>query len=255
MFRAIKRLFIWMGLMAEKATETDAINQAQFRAAILGADTEMEFAILDNGLHVEDGRVKYQWFMLAEPSGRSFFRAVALRELTYLPIETRDDPDMLGKQWAALRGLYNAGADFLYTALGAFRPDRLGVVQFYGAAAEAVTETSAATEALHRMAAVEATLANFPQSRTAAPDLARVDLLMARLRRLPRLLAILGHPDPRMARRGLPTIRRHVFENCNQLHPGSHVLLQGLRAVLAAIAARLRPGIGILAGNKRVAFR
>ena len=126
-----------------------------------------------------------------------------LRELTYLPIETRDDPDMLGKQWAALRGLYNAGADFLYTALGAFRPDRLGVVQFYGAAAEAVTETSAATEALHRMAAVEATLANFPQSRTAAPDLARVDLLMARLRRLPRLLAILGHPDPRLAKKGL----------------------------------------------------
>ena len=30
MFRAIKRLFIWMGLMAEKATETDAINQAVF---------------------------------------------------------------------------------------------------------------------------------------------------------------------------------------------------------------------------------
>ena len=29
MFRAIKRVFIWMGLMAEKATETDAINQAE----------------------------------------------------------------------------------------------------------------------------------------------------------------------------------------------------------------------------------
>ena len=28
MFRAFKRLFIWLGLMAEKATETDAINQA-----------------------------------------------------------------------------------------------------------------------------------------------------------------------------------------------------------------------------------
>ena len=28
MFRAIKRVFIWLGLMAEKATETDAINQA-----------------------------------------------------------------------------------------------------------------------------------------------------------------------------------------------------------------------------------
>ena len=28
MFRAIKRIFIWFGLMAEQATETDAINQA-----------------------------------------------------------------------------------------------------------------------------------------------------------------------------------------------------------------------------------
>ena len=27
MFRAIKRIFIWFGLMAEQATETDAINQ------------------------------------------------------------------------------------------------------------------------------------------------------------------------------------------------------------------------------------
>jgi hypothetical protein len=52
---------------------------------MLDAMAEMEFAILDNGLRVEDGRVKYQWFMLAEPSGRSVFRAVALRELTYLP--------------------------------------------------------------------------------------------------------------------------------------------------------------------------
>ena len=164
---------------------------------------EMEFAILDNGLRVEEGRVKYQWFMLAEPSGRSFFRAVALRELTYLPIETRDDPDMLGKQWAALRGLYNASADFLYTAFGIFQPYRLGVVQCYGAAAEAASVEAAAREALHRLAAVEATLANYPQSRTAYPDLARLELLTDRLRRLPRLLAILGHPDPRLAKRGL----------------------------------------------------
>jgi hypothetical protein len=68
------------------------------------------------------------------------------------------------------------------------------VVQCYGAAAR---------EALHRLAAVEATLANYPQSRTAYPDLARLELLTDRLRRLPRLLAILGHPDPRLAKRGL----------------------------------------------------
>ena len=162
-----------------------------------------EFTILDNGLRVDDGRVSYQWFKLQEPAGRTFYRAVACRELTYLPIETRDDPDMLGKQWAALRGLYNASADFLYAALGVFEPRRLGVVQFYGAAAEAATQQTASQEALRRLAAVEATLANYPQSRTVYPELARIELLTDRLRRLPRLLAILGHPDPRLAQRGL----------------------------------------------------
>lgn len=163
----------------------------------------MEFTILDNGLKVEDGRVMYQWFKLADPAGRVLHRAVALRELTYLPIETRDDPDVLGKQWAALRGLYNADVDFCYTALGAFQPERLGVVQFYGAAHEAPSREEAAAEALRRLAAVEAVLANYPQSRTVFPDLARLELLIYRLQRLPRLLAILGHPDPRLARKGL----------------------------------------------------
>ena len=164
----------------------------------------MEFTIQDNGFQVESGRVKYQWFRLTDPTvGNDFYRAVAFRELTYLPIESRDDPDMLGKQWAALRGLYNASADFVYTAWGAFLPQRLGVVQFYGAAAEHADRTQAAREALRRMAAVEATLANFPQSRTICPDLARIEMLTTRLQRLPKLLAILGHPDPRLARKGL----------------------------------------------------
>ena len=42
-----------------------------------------------------------------------------------------------------------------------------------------------------------------PQSRTVYPELSRIELLTERLRRLPRLLAILGHPDPRLARKGL----------------------------------------------------
>jgi hypothetical protein len=110
---------------------------------------------------------------------------------------------MLGKQWAALRGLYNAQADFLYSAVGVFAPQRLGVIQFYGAAAEAATEEEAGQEVRRRIRAVEAVLANFPQSRTAPPTLERVELFLERVRRLPRLLAILGHPDPRLARKGL----------------------------------------------------
>ena len=162
-----------------------------------------EFTILDNGLRFTGGKLPYAWFRLADAQGYESYRAVAFRELAYLPIEVRDDPDVLGKQWAAVRGLYNAGVDFLYTALGAFLPDHVGVVQFYGAAAEAGSEDAAATVALRGMAAVEATLANYPQSRLVSADGRRVQMLLDRMLRLSHLIAILGHPDPRLAKKGL----------------------------------------------------
>ena len=124
-----------------------------------------EFQIERSGLRFERGSLHYAWFQLAEQNGERRVRAVAFKELSYLPIETRDDPDLLGKQWAALRGLYNAGVDFLYSAVGVFQPQHLGVVQFYGAAAEAESEWAAAEEVSRRMAAVEATLANYPLSK------------------------------------------------------------------------------------------
>lgn len=49
MFRAIKRLFIWMGLAAEKATETDAINQAVVERGIRDAKTKADKAHYANG--------------------------------------------------------------------------------------------------------------------------------------------------------------------------------------------------------------
>src|SRR5262245_56682355 len=49
MFRAIKRLFIWLGLMAEKATETDAINQAVVERGIRDAKAKAEKAHYANG--------------------------------------------------------------------------------------------------------------------------------------------------------------------------------------------------------------
>src|SRR3954462_8245941 len=49
MFRAIKRLFIWMGLMAEKATETDAINQAVVERGIRDSKAKAEKAHYANG--------------------------------------------------------------------------------------------------------------------------------------------------------------------------------------------------------------
>jgi hypothetical protein len=49
MFRAFKRLFIWLGLMAERATETDAINQAVVERGIRDAKAKADKAHYANG--------------------------------------------------------------------------------------------------------------------------------------------------------------------------------------------------------------
>jgi chromosome segregation ATPase len=49
MFRAIKRMFIWLGLVAEKATETDAINQAVVERGIRDSKAKADKAHYANG--------------------------------------------------------------------------------------------------------------------------------------------------------------------------------------------------------------
>ena len=49
MFRAIQRVFIWLGLMAEKATETDAINQAVVERGIRDSKAKADKAHYANG--------------------------------------------------------------------------------------------------------------------------------------------------------------------------------------------------------------
>lgn len=49
MFRAIKRVFIWLGLMAEKATENDAINAAVVERGIRDAKQRADKAGYANG--------------------------------------------------------------------------------------------------------------------------------------------------------------------------------------------------------------
>jgi uncharacterized protein YcbK (DUF882 family) len=49
MFRSIKRLFIWLGLVAEKATENDAINQAVVERGIRDSKAKADKAHYANG--------------------------------------------------------------------------------------------------------------------------------------------------------------------------------------------------------------
>src|SRR5881409_1473359 len=49
MFRAIKRVFIWLGLVAEQATETDAINEAMVERGIRDSRAKADKAHYANG--------------------------------------------------------------------------------------------------------------------------------------------------------------------------------------------------------------
>lgn len=164
----------------------------------------MNVQVLDNGLHAPDGALQYAWFRLSTPQGERF-RCIALRELSSIPISSRDDYDLLGKQWAACRGLYNAGVDFLYSAAGIFTPDHIGIVQYYGAAAQDASLDAAARLAQGQVSAVVATLAaSYPQSVTRAPSLNFVEWYVDFIaHRAQHVIALLGHPDPRETRRGL----------------------------------------------------
>ena len=88
--------------------------------------------VLDNGLEISNGNLQFAWFKLSTQSG-DFFRCVALHELTSIPFDVNNETDTLGLQWAALKGIYDARVDYIYTAMGIFHPDHIGVVHLLAA--------------------------------------------------------------------------------------------------------------------------
>ncbi|MEM2265284.1 MAG: serine-rich protein [Candidatus Hadarchaeales archaeon] len=157
--------------------------------------------ILDVGLRYGVNGLDYFWVKFPDK-----VRLISLKELYYIPVEARGDPDLLGKTWAMLRGLYAAKVDFCYVACGIFSstPRPIGLVQFYGAIAEGEEEKSAREELLRRLLAFEATFcASFPQAKLRPPDSERLSWLLSALTTFPSALALIGNPDPRKAPRGL----------------------------------------------------
>jgi len=158
--------------------------------------------ILDNGLRFTD-TLQYAWFHLQKDE-RVLYRAIALKELAVIPVDVREDYDLLGKTWAAVRGLHNAGVNFIYAAAGIYKPNHIGIVQYYGAAAEADSEETAARIAQGHMRAVESVLAaGFSQTKLASPNLDwfrwYLEFVMSKGQFIS---SILGHPDPRIGKRG-----------------------------------------------------
>ena len=85
MFRAIKRIFIALGLWAEKATETDAINEAQVEAGIRESKAKAEKANYANG------QLAGQISLLRDQCKRQEMKANETRSLLQASIAASDD--------------------------------------------------------------------------------------------------------------------------------------------------------------------
>lgn len=85
MFKAIKRLFVALGLWAEKATETDAINQAQVEAGIRDSKSKAEKANYANG------QLAGQISLLRDQCKRQEMKAAETRSLLQASVAASDD--------------------------------------------------------------------------------------------------------------------------------------------------------------------
>ena len=187
--------------------------------------------ILDNGIQLEKGNFRYLWFKIRDDLGLVRYRAIALRELTTIALD-RDEPDdfnVLGKQQAALRGLYNAGVDFVYAAAGIFKPDHVGVVQFYGAAGDGLSLADAASQADRHIGAVIGVLSNYQQSQTRTPLSRWIEWYLEFVtHRAGNVRTVLGHPDPRQARKPLGLDGALPLENSDPAAEQNEMLFRGL---------------------------
>lgn len=200
--------------------------------------------VLDAGVRDRGGALDYAYFRLATAEGERW-RCVPLWELRYIPIESREEPDVLGKTWSAMRGMHNAGIDFVYVAAGIFKPDHIGVSQMYGVACEAAGEEAAAEAARAAMDAVRAIMANFLQSRLLPADADRVKWLIEFIATRRRVLACLGHPDPRQTKRGLGSEGKMSDPDDDLALQQNEILFRGL--------AKLRENFAFVVNADRIA--
>src|SRR4051812_28140281 len=85
MFRAIKRLFVYLGLLAEKATENDAINQAMVERGIRDSKAKADKA------HYANGQLASQVALLKDQIKRQNRQRDELRGLLQVAAAANDE--------------------------------------------------------------------------------------------------------------------------------------------------------------------
>lgn len=180
------------------------------------------------GIRSNGNGIEYLWFRTHDDQ----YRLLALLRLAYIPVTAREDPDVLGKSWAMLRGLYAAHVDFAYVAAGIWTPRPVGVLQFYGALAEGPDEESARAELRRRTNAVVAAFrAAYPQSRLSPADTEDLRWILEAVTSFPHALALLGQPSPRAAPRGLGRDGKTGAEDDEFASQQNEILFRGLAAL------------------------
>src|SRR5258705_1825031 len=103
MFRAIKRLFIWMGLTAEKATENDAINQAVVERGIRDSKLKADKA------HYANGQLAGQIALLKDQVKRQDRQREELQGMLQAAVAANDEANgaHYAEELAALEGDLN----------------------------------------------------------------------------------------------------------------------------------------------------
>ena len=148
--------------------------------------------------HVDDPHDIKSW------EAAAFWRYVSFQELLYLPVDEREDPDIMGRTHILNRGLANADVPLIYLASGVFTPEELGVLQIYGSAGEAWDYDEAMRQARYGVDTLASLLHSaFPHAKMDALDRVRVNLVMAQLRERPELAICMGYPDPRATKKGM----------------------------------------------------
>jgi phage shock protein A len=99
-FRAFKRVFVWLGLVAEQATETDAINQAMVERGIRDAKAKAEKA------HYANGQLAGQVAMLKDQVKRQERQREELQGLLQAAAAANDEGNgsHFAEELAALEG-------------------------------------------------------------------------------------------------------------------------------------------------------
>ena len=143
--------------------------------------------------------------VIEREGGRAYdtHRVVRLLQLRAIPLDARGDVGAVAKMQKILRGVANASMDVVYIVAGIFRPERLGIVQFYGVVGHHADKATALSIALQAQAALEAGMAaNYPQIRFCPPCASTAEWLNLALKEMPHGILTIGHPDPRENARG-----------------------------------------------------